>query len=255
MKIISYNINGIRSGIRKGLFNWINKNNPDVICFQEIKAFSDQIQTDIFEKLGYNHYWHSSKRKGYSGVGIISKEKAFYIKFGMDIDSIDKEGRVLRIDLKNKKISIINIYIPSGNDMKNRLKFKFFFMKKFFSYIKKIKNKSKNLIICGDYNICHNNIDIHDPIKNQGLSGFLIEERQWMSNLLKLGFIDSFRSYIKSGNHYSWWSYRYNSKKNNKGWRIDYAIISKSLEKRMKNSYLMPDIIYSDHCPVVLEID
>ncbi|WP_185871825.1 exodeoxyribonuclease III [Blattabacterium cuenoti] len=252
MKIISYNINGIRSGINKGLSDWIEKNYPDVLCLQETKALPEQINTNIFDNLGYNHYWFSSKRKGYSGVGILCKKKPIHVEYGLGLDSIDQEGRILRIDLKN--LSIISLYIPSGNDMMKRLNFKFFFMKNLFLHIKKIKNKFNNLIICGDYNICHHEIDIYDPIRNQRFSGFLPEERKWMTCFLNLGFIDSFRNFIKEPHHYSWWNYRFNAKKNNKGWRIDYIIISELLKKEIKNVYLMPEVKFSDHCPVVLEI-
>ncbi|WP_185878147.1 exodeoxyribonuclease III [Blattabacterium cuenoti] len=253
MKIISYNINGIRSGMYKGFNYWILKNNPDIICLQEIKANFDQINVSYFEKMGYYHYWFSSKRKGYSGVGILSKEKPIHVEYGIGIDDIDEEGRVIRIDLNNHKISVISLYIPSGNNV-NRIKFKFFFMKKFFLYIKKIIKIIPNMIVCGDYNICHNKIDIHDPINNENVSGFLLEERKWISNFIKLGFIDSFRNYTKIGGHYSWWSYRNYSKLRNKGWRIDYVMISNYLINRMINSYLLPEVSYSDHCPVVLEM-
>ncbi|WP_185873557.1 exodeoxyribonuclease III [Blattabacterium cuenoti] len=253
MKIVSYNINGIRSGILKGLNYWILKNNPDIICLQEIRANFEQINVFNFKKMGYYHYWFSSKKKGYSGVGILSKEKPYNIEYGIGIEEIDKEGRVIRIDLNNK-ISVISVYVPSGNDIKNRLKFKFFFLKKFFLHIKKVKKKISNLIICGDYNICHNEIDIYDPINNKNVSGFLLEEREWMSNFINLGFIDSFRNFVKTGNNYSWWSYRNFSKINNRGWRIDYVMISDNLKDKMINSYLMPEVCYSDHCPVVLEI-
>ncbi|WP_341663958.1 exodeoxyribonuclease III [Blattabacterium cuenoti] len=253
MKIISYNINGIRSGISKGLLNWIETNQPDVLCLQEIKAFPEQIDTNIFEKLGYNHYWFpSKKRKGYSGVGILCKKKPIHVEYGIGLNSIDEEGRVLRIDLKN--LSIISLYLPSGKDMMKRLNFKFFFMKKFFLHIKKIKNQLNNLIICGDYNICHHEIDIYDPIRNQNISGFLPIERKWMTHFMNLGFIDSFRNFVQKSHHYSWWSYRYNARKNNKGWRIDYAMVSNSLKKKMRKAYLLPEVKYSDHCPVVLEI-
>ncbi|WP_185857502.1 exodeoxyribonuclease III [Blattabacterium cuenoti] len=252
MKIISYNINGIRSGINKGLSDWIAINKPDVLCLQEIKAFPKQINTSIFDNLGYNHYWFPSKRKGYSGVGILCKKKPIHVEYGIGLDSIDKEGRVLRIDLKNT--SIISLYIPSGNNMMKRLNFKFFFMRNFFLHVKKIQSELNNLIICGDYNICHHEIDIYDPIRNQRISGFLPKERKWMTYFLNLGFIDSFRNFVKEAHHYSWWSYRCNARKNNKGWRIDYAMVSDSLKKEIKNAYLMPEVKYSDHCPVVLEI-
>ncbi|WP_185855680.1 exodeoxyribonuclease III [Blattabacterium cuenoti] len=258
MKIISYNINGIRSVIRKGFQSWISNINPDVLCLQEIKATHEQIDINLFYKLGYYCYWFPSKKKGYSGVAILSKKKPFCIKYGMDLEIIDKEGRILCIDLylnNKEKISIISLYLPSGNDMKNRLNFKLFFMKKFFMYIKNFEDNKKNLIICGDYNICHSEIDINDPIKNENISGFLKEERKWMTNFIKLGFIDSFRHYIKKSGHYSWWNYRFNSRKYNKGWRIDYILISVFLKKYMKNAYLLPYVKYSDHCPMVLELN
>ncbi|WP_185866760.1 exodeoxyribonuclease III [Blattabacterium cuenoti] len=254
MKIISYNINGIRSGINKGLLHWIESSQPDVLCLQEIKASKEQIQTSLFDHLGYFHYWFpSTKKKGYSGVGILCKEKPYHIEYGIGIESIDTEGRVLRIDLK--KISVISLYIPSGKHLRNRLNFKFYFMENFFSHIKKIQKKFKNLVICGDYNICHHEIDIHDPIRNRKISGFLPEERKWMSDFLNLGFIDSFRNYVKEANHYSWWSYYSHAKKKNKGWRIDYAMVSRSLKDKMNKAYLLPEVPYSDHCPTVLEIE
>ncbi|WP_185868661.1 exodeoxyribonuclease III [Blattabacterium cuenoti] len=256
MKIVSYNINGIRSVIRKGFVNWINMYHPDIICLQEIKAFPEQINTSLFEHLKYYCYWFPSQRKGYSGVAILSKKKPLYIKYGIGLESIDKEGRVLRIDINfdKKRISIINIYLPSGSNMEKRLSFKFFFMKKFFSYIKKLKKNMKNILICGDFNICYSDIDIHDPENNQNISGFLPQERKWIENLVRLGFIDSFRFYVKTRNHYSWWNYRFNARKKNKGWRIDYIMVSHILEKYMKNAYLLPEIYYSDHCPMVLEL-
>ncbi|WP_185856360.1 exodeoxyribonuclease III [Blattabacterium cuenoti] len=254
MKIISYNINGIRSGINKGLFHWVEDIQPDILCFQEIKAFPEQINTNILDNFGYYHYWYpSSKKKGYSGVGILCKEKPIHVEYGIGFDSIDQEGRVLRIDLK--KISVISLYLPSGKNIKNRLSFKFHFMYQFFHHVKKIKKEFKNLIICGDYNICHKDKDIHDPIKNREVSGFLPEERKWMTHFLNLGFIDSFRNYVQESNHYSWWSYTHNARKNNKGWRIDYAMVSTSLIKKMKKAYLLPEIQYSDHCPAGLELE
>ncbi|WP_185866194.1 exodeoxyribonuclease III [Blattabacterium cuenoti] len=253
MKIISYNINGIRSGINKGLSDWIEKINPDILCLQEIKAFPEQIDTYIFDQLGYNHYWFPSIKKGYSGVGVLCKQKPVHVEYGIGIPSIDQEGRVLRIDLK--KMSVISLYLPSGNNMKKRLGFKFFFMKKFFSHVKKIISQLNNIVICGDYNICHHEIDIYNPIKNQEVSGFLPEEREWMTHFLDLGFIDSFRSCVKEAHHYSWWSYRFNARKNNKGWRIDYVMVSYSLKEKIRKSYLLSDLKLSDHCPAVLEIE
>ncbi|WP_185869221.1 exodeoxyribonuclease III [Blattabacterium cuenoti] len=251
MKIISYNINGIRSGINKGLFDWIEKKNPDILCLQEIKAFPEQINTKILDKLGYNYYWHPSRKKGYSGVGILCKEKPIHVEYGIGYDPIDEEGRVLRIDLK--KLSVISLYLPSGNNIKKRLSFKFLFMKKFFFHMKKIINQFNNLIVCGDYNICHHEIDIYDPIKHQKISGFLLEEREWMTKFINLGFVDSFRKCVKDAHHYSWWSYRFNSRIKNRGWRIDYIMVRSFLKEKIKNAYLLSNVKFSDHCPSVLE--
>ncbi|WP_185872909.1 exodeoxyribonuclease III [Blattabacterium cuenoti] len=257
MKIVTYNINGIRSGINKGLSDWINVFNPDIVCFQEIKACKEQINTNLFKKFGYFNYWFSSsKKKGYSGVGILSKQEPYNVNYGLGINAIDIEGRVIRIDLKDK-ISIINIYIPSGTYLKQRLNFKLYFMSNFLLYIKKVKQQLglENIIICGDYNICHKEIDIYDPEHHHNISGFLPQERKWINKLLDFGFLDSFRIFVKTGNHYSWWNYRFNARQKNHGWRIDYIMISYSLIKRINNAYFLPYVKFSDHCPMVLELD
>ncbi|WP_185882568.1 exodeoxyribonuclease III [Blattabacterium cuenoti] len=256
MKIVTYNINGIRSGINKGLYDWIEIFNPDILCFQEIKACKEQINTNIFDQGGYFNYWFpSSNKKGYSGVGILSKQQPYNVHYGLGINSIDIEGRVIRIDLK-EKLTIINIYIPSGTYLKHRLNFKLYFMNNFLFYLKNIQQKLafKNIIICGDYNICHEHIDIYNPNNNYNISGFLPVERKWINQLLDLGFVDSFRIYVKTGNHYSWWNYRFNARQKNHGWRIDYIMISSFLMKKIKNAYLLPYVPFSDHCPMVLEL-
>ena len=187
IKIISYNLNGIRAALKKNLINWIEKVNPDIICFQEIKAMKDQIPTEIFEKLGFHHYWYPAKKKGYSGVAILTKRKPMKIAYGTGISHIDEEGRVIRIDYDN--FSVISLYLPSGTNIQ-RLGHKFKFMDDFQNYINKLKKKLNNIVICGDYNICHKHIDIHDPIRNKNVSGFLPEERLWLDNFMKKGFID-----------------------------------------------------------------
>lgn len=253
MKIISYNVNGIRAAIRKGIQYWIERFTPDIICFQEIKASVEKINTEIFKRMGYYDYWFPAEKLGYSGVGILSKKKPINVVYGIGINEIDKEGRIIRLDFE--KYSIINIYIPSGSDMNNRLAFKLRFMDIFFIYIQNIKIKYPNLIISGDYNICHQKIDIHDPINNNHLSGFLNIERNWMTNFIKSGFIDTFRYFFKEVPFYTWWSYRFKSRIRNKGWRIDYHIVSKSMLKNLKNSLILSEINHSDHCPILLEID
>lgn len=252
MKIISYNINGIRAALKKNLINWIQSESPDIICFQEIKANKEQFDFEIFNSLGYYNFWFSAQKKGYSGVAILSKIEPKKIKYGTGINHIDFEGRVIRADFE--KFSVISLYLPSGTN-NLRLNYKLKFMDDFLDYINKLKQEFPNLIICGDYNICHKHIDIHDPIRNKNVSGFLIEERMWLDKFLELGFTDSFRLLNKNPNEYSWWSYRANSRQNNKGWRIDYNLVSNSIKENIYKSYILSDVCHSDHCPVGVELN
>ena len=252
MKIFSYNVNGIRAAIRKGFIDWLKEYNPDIICLQEIKANTDQLDLELFNNIGYNNYWFSAQKKGYSGVAILSKKKPSSVQYGIGIDHMDFEGRNLRIDFKN--FSVMSLYLPSGTNM-NRLEYKFKYMKEFYDYILNLKKTIPNIIICGDYNICHKAIDIHDPIRNAKVSGFLPEERAWISSFMNLGFIDSFRHLNYQPNSYSWWSYRANSRANNKGWRIDYNMVSQSLKPLIKSAYILDQIYHSDHCPIVVELN
>ena len=253
IKILSYNINGIRAAIKKDLVKWITQSNPDIVCFQEIKANEDQFDTEIFTKLGYHNYWFSAEKKGYSGVGIISKIKPENVEIGTGIDFMDFEGRNLRLDFK--KFSVMSLYLPSGTNI-NRLEFKFKYMYEFEKYVNSLKSEIPNLIIGGDYNICHKAIDIHDSsTRMEKVSGFLPEERAWLDKFIKSGFIDSFRHYNKFPHKYSWWSYRANSRNNNKGWRIDYLLVSETLRKNLIKSYILDDIVHSDHCPIGINIE
>ena len=225
MKIISYNVNGIRAALRKGFIDWLKSANPDVICLQEIKAQVDQLDLSVFEKAGYRYnYWFSAQKKGYSGVAILSKTEPSKVVFGTGIESMDFEGRNIRADFEG--VSVMSLYLPSGTNLA-RLKHKLEYMDLFQNYIDKLKKEIPNLVICGDYNICHEAIDIHDPVRNKNISGFLPEERSWMSNFLNNGFVDAFREFNSEPHNYSWWSYRANSRQNNKGWRLDYTLITK----------------------------
>jgi len=253
MKIISYNVNGIRAAINKGFIDWLKSANPDVICLQEIKAMKDQLELDIFEDAGYNfHYWFSAQKKGYSGVAILSKTEPNHVEYGTGIASMDFEGRNLRADFDC--ISVMSLYLPSGTNL-DRLDHKLEYMAMFQDYIDELKKDIPNLIICGDYNICHQAIDIHDPIRNANVSGFLPVEREWIGNFLESGFIDSFRHFNKYPHNYTWWSYRANSRANNKGWRLDYALASLPLQEKLKRSVILSDAEHSDHCPILLEIE
>lgn len=252
MKIVSYNVNGIRAALKKGFLEWLQAANPDVICIQETKAHKDQIDVLVFEKAGYPyHYWFSAQKKGYSSVAIFCKQKPNHIAYGTGIKTMDFEGRNLRVDFN--EVSIMSLYLPSGTNLE-RLHFKFNYMDEFQEYIHKLKQEVPNLVICGDYNICHQEIDIHNP-KMKGVSGFLPEERSWIGSFINSGFIDSFRYLHPEKQEYTWWSYRANARANNKGWRLDYAMVSKTLENKINRAYILPEAKHSDHCPIVLELD
>ena len=252
MKIISYNVNGIRAAMKKGFIDWLIFEQPDVVCIQEIKALRDQIDIEALEKVGYKYnYWFSAEKKGYSGVGIISRQEPNNVIYGTGISEMDFEGRNLRVDFD--QLSIMSLYLPSGTNL-DRLEFKLSYMDKFYDYVSNLKKTNPNLIIAGDFNICHKAIDIHDPIRNKNVSGFLPVERNWLSKFIELGFIDSFRFYDDKPHKYSWWTYRANARANNKGWRIDYIMVSKSLENKMKNASILSEVVHSDHCPILVKI-
>ncbi|WP_434037422.1 exodeoxyribonuclease III [Formosa sp. 4Alg 33] len=253
MKIISYNVNGIRAALKKGFIDWLKSANPDVICLQEIKANEDQLDLEIFTEAGYLYnYWYSAQKKGYSGVAILSKIKPNHVEFGTGIESMDFEGRNIRADFDD--VSVMSLYLPSGTNLA-RLEHKFEYMAMFQDYITELKQDIPNLVICGDYNICHEAIDIHDPVRNKKVSGFLPVEREWIGTFMDSGFIDSFRYFNSEPDHYSWWSYRANARNNNKGWRIDYCLVANPLENRLKRAVILPEAKHSDHCPILVEIE
>ncbi|WP_140485347.1 exodeoxyribonuclease III [Flavobacterium sp. GSA192] len=254
MRIVSYNVNGIRAAISKGLINWLEQAKPDVVCLQEIKATPDQLPLLDFELAGYPyHYWFPATKKGYSGVAILSKIKPNNVVYGTGIEHMDFEGRTVRVDFDD--FSVMSLYLPSGTNIE-RLNHKFMFMDDFQNYINDLKKEIPNLIICGDYNICHEAIDIHDPVRNAKVSGFLPEERAWLDAFLKNGFIDSFRFLNKEPGNYSWWTVRVKTaREDNKGWRIDYCLVSEPLKDRIKKALILPEAKHSDHCPVLVDIE
>ena len=252
MRVLSYNVNGIRAALKKGFADWLQAADPDVLCIQETKALQEQVDTGVFEDLGYHHYWFSAQKKGYSGVAILTKKEPNKVVYGSGIDHMDFEGRILRVDFD--EVSVMSLYLPSGTNV-DRLDYKFKFMDEFQDYIEKLKKEIPNLVICGDYNICHEAIDIHDPVRNKTVSGFLPEERSWLDGFMKSGFIDSFRNLNSEPHQYSWWSYRANARNNNKGWRIDYALVSSPLKENISRSFILPEAKHSDHCPVGLELN
>lgn len=252
MRIISYNVNGIRSAISKGFFQWLATDPADVVCVQEIKALQENVDCRPFEELGYSHYWFSAQKKGYSGVAVFSKIRPDRVVTGDGNPLSDQEGRVIRLDFGS--LSLINTYIPSGTSGEERQKFKYLWLEEFQAFLNHLRLERPNLIVCGDYNICHKPIDIHDPVGNKNSSGFLPEERAWMDRFFASGFVDSFRIFHPEPGQYSWWSMRANARANNKGWRIDYINPTESLKDRLQDARLFPQVRHSDHCPVYLEL-
>lgn len=252
MKIVSYNVNGIRAALNKDFLTWLQQVDPDVVCLQEIKALESQLELELFHQAGYRYnYWFSAQKKGYSGVAILSKKEPDKVVYGTEIDYMDHEGRNLRADFNG--VSIMSLYVPSGTNL-DRLDHKLMYMADFQDYVDQLKKKTPNLVICGDYNICHEAIDIHDPVRNKNVSGFLPVEREWMGNFLDSGFIDSFRHFNNLPHNYTWWSYRANSRAKNKGWRLDYGMVSRPLENRLNRSVILSEAVHSDHCPILLEV-
>lgn len=252
MKIISYNVNGIRAAFNKDFISWLDSADADVVCFQELKATEEQIDKDSLEKAGYHCFWNPAQRKGYSGVGIISKTKPNTVTYGMGIEKYDVEGRVIKADFDD--VSVISVYVPSASNIE-RLDYKLDFCKDFSIYIQELQKEIPNLIICGDFNICHEAIDIHDPVRLKNVSGFLPIEREWMTNFMNdCQLIDSFRFFNDQPNNYTWWSYRQNARAKNLGWRLDYHFATYPLKERLKRSVILNEAFHSDHCPILLEI-
>jgi exodeoxyribonuclease-3 len=253
MRIITYNVNGLRAAMSKGLVEWVKNTNPDILCLQEIKASPEQIDMKGFESLGYHHYWYPAQKKGYSGVAIFTKQKPKSLVHGCGIKEYDDEGRVLRIDFET--ISVMSVYHPSGTSGEERQDFKMKWLEDFSNYVSGLKKKLPNLLLCGDFNICHRAIDIHNPKSNANSSGFLPAEQEWMEDFINSGYIDSFRHFNNEPHNYTWWSFRANARAKNLGWRIDYNLVSEKLKDKLKRAAILPEARHSDHCPVLLELD
>lgn len=253
MKIVSYNVNGIRAAMNKGLTDWLLEESPDVICLQEIKAMEEQVDTQALAEAGYPYqYWYSAEKKGYSGVAILSKIEPKHVEYGTGIPYMDEEGRNLRADFEH--CSVMSMYLPSGTNPE-RLELKLTYMDDFLDYTKELRKEIPNLIIAGDYNICHKERDIHDPVRLKNVSGFLPVEREWLTKFIKSGFIDSFREFNEEAEQYSWWSYRGNARPRNKGWRLDYHMLTPELRPYLLDAKIHSDAVHSDHCPVSVKFD
>jgi exodeoxyribonuclease III len=253
MRIISYNVNGIRAAMNKGFVDWLKTDPADVICVQETKAEKDNVNHKLFTDLGFHDYWFSARKKGYSGVAVFTKIKPDHVEYGNGHGPSDEEGRVIQLDFGD--VRLINAYFPSGTSGDERQAFKYQWLDEMDAYLESLRKKHPKLILCGDYNIAHQEIDIHDPKGNKKSSGFLPEERAWMDRFYEKGWVDSLRAFKPDPGLYTWWSQRFPSVRlQNKGWRIDYINVTAPLREKLVSAAIYPDVKHSDHCPVYLEL-
>lgn len=252
MKLISFNVNGIRAIEKKGFFDWVEKESPDILALQETKAHPDQLNDTILKPKGYKSFWSAAEKKGYSGVAIYTKKEPISVVAGLGIKEFDDEGRVLIAEYED--FTLFNIYYPNGGAGNKRVPFKMKFYHAFLENIEDLRSKGKKLIICGDVNTAHTEIDLARPKENSKTTGFLPEEREWVSKFIKCGYIDTFRHFTAEGGHYSWWDYKTAARARDVGWRIDYFFVSASLLPRLKKAFILKDVHGSDHCPVGIEL-
>jgi exodeoxyribonuclease-3 len=250
--IVSYNVNGIRSASTKGLLNWRTTVDPDILCFQELKAMPDDLEDGLRNPSGYHTFWNPAEKKGYSGVAVWSKIKPLHVEYGCGMEQYDREGRVIRLDFP--EFSLLNVYLPSGSSGEERQAFKEQFMEDFYGYIEGLLQQFPKLVICGDINICHKPIDIHNPVSNKNSSGYLPHEREWVSKFMSLGLNDTFRMYHDEPHRYSWWSFRFKSREQNKGWRIDYHFASEAIKANVVDANILEDAKHSDHAPIYVKL-
>ncbi len=255
MRIISYNVNGIRSALNKGFLEWLQTDPADVICLQEIKALKENVDVGSIQAAGYDIYMYSAQKKGYSGVAVLTKITPDHIVYGSSTEQSDYEGRVIRADFGN--LSVFSAYFPSGTSGDERQTYKYQWLNEFEEYLEVLRATKHELVICGDYNIAHKEIDIHDPKSNRNTSGFLPQEREWLTQFFGKGYVDTFRHiHPDKVGHYSWWSQRFPSVRlQNKGWRIDYISVTDNLKDKIKDAHILPHVKHSDHCPIYVEIE
>lgn len=253
MKIISYNVNGIRAAFKKGLIEWLKEENADIVCLQELKANESQIDIISLQSIGYQYNtFHAAQKAGYSGVAILSKIAPKNVEIGCGIPKYDNEGRVIRADFED--FSVMSVYMPSGTSGEERQQFKYEWLDDFYVYVTELQKKYPKLLIGGDYNIAHHEIDIHNPKSNKNSSGFLMPEREWLTKFFELGFVDTFRKLNPNQQKYSWWSARSNAREQNKGWRIDYWAASEALAPNIISARIASEAVHSDHCPIIVEV-
>ncbi|WP_027340434.1 exodeoxyribonuclease III [Halonatronum saccharophilum] len=253
MKIYSWNVNGIRAVKKKGFLDWVEDENPDILCLQEIRIQPDQIDDDLKEIDGYYSYFNYGERKGYSGVALYSKQEPLEVSNGIGIERFDREGRLITAHYPD--FTLVGVYFPNGRSSEERLKYKLDFHEAILDYCEELREEGKEVILCGDYNIAHKSIDLNNPEANENKSGFLPIERAWIDKVLDKGYLDTFRLYHPGEVKYSWWSYRTRARSRNAGWRIDYHFVSEGLKERVKDADVLTQVMGSDHCPVVIEVE
>jgi len=251
-RIISWNVNGIRAGVRKGFLEWLEAEQPDMMCIQETKAHPDQLDDSVLNIEGYKSYWASAQKKGYSGTAIWTKVEPLSVSF-MGAEQFDAEGRVLVLGFE--KFTLINAYYPNSQDERKRLPYKIAFCDEMLKLCNKLVKAGKNIVLCGDYNIAHTEIDLARPKQNQNSAGYYIEERKAMTKFVKAGYVDTFRHFNNEPGNYTWWSYRAGARENNVGWRIDYHCVNEDFMPAVKSSVIMPTVMGSDHCPLALVLE
>ncbi len=252
IRILSWNVNGIRAVHRKGFLDWFRKENPDILCVQETKASPDQLPSDLKEVAGYHTFLSSAERKGYSGVLLYTREKPKSLNTGFGIKRFDSEGRILMAEFA--AFLLLNIYFPNGKASKDRLRYKMDFYDAFLGHVDKLKDKGKRIVVCGDVNTAHKEIDLARPKENEKISGFLPEERAWIDKFISHGYVDAFRMFNQKPNQYTWWDLKTRARERNVGWRIDYFFVSENLKGKVQASFILPEVMGSDHCPIGLEI-
>ncbi len=252
MKIISWNVNGIRACVKKGFLDYLQLEAPDMICLQETKALPEDLEDHILNPIGYHGIWHSAEKKGYSGVAILTKKKPSIVHCGLGIAKFDREGRV--IIAQYDSFVLFSVYFPNGQMSEDRLQYKLEFYKELFDVANDYVARGMNVVICGDYNTAHKAIDLANPRENENYSGFLPIEREWMDRIIGFGYVDTFRAFHSEPDQYSWWTYRVNARARNIGWRIDYVCVNGDFMPHVATSFIQPEVMGSDHCPVGVTI-
>jgi exodeoxyribonuclease-3 len=252
IELLSWNVNGIRAAYKKGILNWFSKEQPDILCIQETKSMKEQLPEDLINVNGYNSFFSSAERKGYSGTATYTKVNPLKVSNGIGIQKFDSEGRFLVTEFD--EFMLFNIYFPNGKAKAERLQYKMDFYEAFLKHLKKLLKQGKKIVICGDVNTAHKAIDLARPKPNEKISGFLPKERAWIDKLLEAGFIDTFRVFNQKPEQYTWWDMMTRARDRNVGWRIDYFFISDNLKDNLKNAFILPDVMGSDHCPVGIEL-